>query len=711
MNPKTTNFFLKKAVLLLLFFIGITTHIYAQRTVEKLNNGLIAMRLNANQVYVGWRMLGTEPTDVSYNLYCDDVKISDSPFVNTTNYTHNVTTNGVYSVRAVINGIEENNSETAVVWANPYLDIAMQVPAGGTTPDGLAYTYDVNDCSVGDVDGDGQYEIFVKWDPTNSKDNSLTGYTGNVYMDCYRLDGTRLWRIDLGKNIRAGAHYTQFMVYDLDSDGKAELACRTSDGTIDGTGVVIGDGTADYRVHDSASKSFGFVLTGPEFLTVFNGQTGKAMASTNYLPARGTVSSWGDSYGNRVDRFVAAVAYLDGSKPSLVMGRGYYTRLVRVAWDWRNNTLSQRWIFDSAASGNSAYAGMGNHQMTVGDSDADGKDEIFNGSSAINDDGTKLYANSLGHGDALHMSDMDPDLPGMEIWQCLEEPAKYKTNGLVFLDAKTGSTIWGIPGTGDVGRCNAADINPLIKGYECWGSTGGVNYLMDCKGNLISNSKPSQNFSIWWDGDLIRELLDSNKIDKWNHITSKSVNLLTATGYSSNNTTKSTPCLSADIFGDWREEVIFRKTDNTSIRIYTTSIPTTNRLYTLMHDTQYRAAIAWQNSGYNQPPHPGFYLGVDMAAQTQPNIVTTTATLGNDDFSIAPSSVNAVLYPNPASQTFTITALGKFTYTIHNLSGQKIGSGKGENQTEVGAIAAAAGVYIITVKSEKGTSTIKLIKE
>jgi rhamnogalacturonan endolyase len=234
---------------------------------------------------------------------------------------------------------------------------------------------------------------------------------------------------------------------------------------------------------------------------------------------------------------------------------------------------------------------------------------------------------------------------------------------------------------------------------------------MDCKGNLISNSKPSQNFSIWWDGDLNRELLDSNKIDKWNHLTSKSVNLLTATGYSSNNTTKSTPCLSAYLFGDWREEVIFRKTDNTSVRIYSTSIPTTNRLYTLMHDTQYRVAIAWQNSGYNQPPHPGFYLGVDMAAQTQPNVVTTDTTLGTDDFSNASTSANAVLYPNPASQTFTIVALGKFTYTIHNLTGQKVGSGKGENQAEVGAIAAVAGVYIVTVKSEKGISTIKLIKE
>jgi rhamnogalacturonan endolyase len=712
MNKKITiiNFKLKpnlfkRLALILLLLLGTASQIHAQRTVEKLNRGLVAIRLNTNQVYIGWRMLGTEPTDVSYNLYCNDVKLAESPFTTSTNFTHNITTDGTYTVRAIINGVEEPASETVTVWANQYLDIAMQIPPGGTNASG-AYTYNVNDCSVGDVDGDGQYELFVKWDPSNSQDNSLSGYTGNVYIDCYRLDGTRLWRIDLGKNIRAGAHYTQFMVYDLDSDGKAEMACKTADGTKDGTGVVIGDINADYR------NTSGYVLSGPEFLTVFNGLTGKAMATTNYLPARGTVSSWGDSYGNRVDRFIAAVAYLDGTNPSLVMGRGYYTRLVRVAWDWRNNTLSQRWIFDSNTSGNSAYAGMGNHQMTVGDVDEDGKDEVFNGSSGINDDGTKLYANTLGHGDALHMSDMDPDRPGLEIWQCLEEPAKYKTNGLVFLDAKTGSTLWGINGAGgDIGRCNAADIDPRYKGYECWGSTGGVNYLMDCKGNLISNSKPSQNFSIWWDADLNRELLDSNHIDKWNYSTSKVVNLLTATGYSSNNTTKATPCLSADLFGDWREEVILRKDDNTSVRIYTTNIPTTNKLYTLMHDTQYRVAIAWQNSAYNQPPHPSFYLGVDMAAQAKPNVVTASPNLSNNDFSNTNPSANAILYPNPASQTFSIVAEGKFSYTIHNILGQELGSGKGENQVEVGQIATASGVFIITVKSEKGTSTIKLIKE
>ncbi|MBK0370334.1 rhamnogalacturonan lyase family protein [Flavobacterium agrisoli] len=716
----------KRILFAFLFLFGLTNQVIAQRNVEKLNRGLIAMRLNSNEVYVNWRMLGNEPIDVSYNLYYNNVKLNDNPLTTTTNFTHTTTSDGAYTVRAIINGREEADSEIATIWANQYLDIPMQIPPDGRNVDG-SYTYTVNDCSVGDVDGDGQYELFVKWDPSNSKDNSQPGFTGNVYIDCYRLDGTRLWRIDMGKNIRAGAHYTQFIVYDLDSDGKAEMACRTADGTIDGTGIVIGDAAADYRNPNGSktkTSTYGAVISGPEFLTIFNGETGKAMATTNYLPARGTVSNWGDSYGGRSERFVAAVAYLDGEKPSLIMGRGYYTRLVRVAWDWRNGTLSQRWIFDSNTSGNSGAAGMGNHQMTVGDSDGDGKDEIFNGSSAMNDDGTLLYANTLGHGDALHMSDMDPDRPGLEIWQCLEEPAKYKTNGLVFLDAKTGGTLWGIPASADIGRCNAADIDPRYKGYECFGSAGGVNFLMDCKGNLISNKKPSQNFTIWWDGDLSRELLDGKKngadpniyyvpvIDKWNYENGNTTNLLTATGYLTNNTTKATPSLSADLFGDWREELIVRKDDNSAIRIYTTTIPTEHRLYTLMHDTQYRTAIAWQNSGYNQPPHPSFYLGTDMDPQTQPNIkVIDTKNLGVSDFSNRTSSPNAVVFPNPASQTFSIKAEGKFTYSIYNVLGQEIQKGKGENQVEVGSISAKAGVYLVTVKSEKGTSSIKLIKE
>lgn len=604
----TTNSCLFTIVLLLFMTPG---RLAAQKQMERLNRGVVAVRTSTSQVYVGWRLFGNDPSGIGFNVYRNSTLLNATPITGSTNYVDNVTTNSSYSVRPVINGVEQTASELASVWSQNYLNIPLQIPAGGTTPDGVAYTYSANDCSVGDVDGDGDYEFIVKWDPSNSKDNSQSGYTGNVYLDCYQTNGTRLWRIDLGRNIRAGAHYTQFLVYDFDGDGKAELACKTADATIDGAGTVIGSSSADYR------NSSGYVLSGPEYLTVFNGQTGAAMATTNYLPARGTVSSWGDSYGNRVDRFIGAVAYLDGARPSMVFGRGYYTRLVRVAWDWRNGALTQRWTFDSNTSGNSAYAGQGNHQLSVGDVDGDGKDEIINGSSAINDNGTGLWANAMGHGDALHMSDMNPDRAGLEIWQPYESPGSNGQVGAALVDARTGARIFTVAeASADVGRGVAADIDPRYKGYECWASRGN---LYTCTGTSITTSKPSMNFAVWWDADLQRELLDNITISKWNYSSSAST-LLTATGCASNNSTKATPNLSADILGDWREEVILRTSDNSALRVFTTTITATNRIYTLMHDPQYRVAIAWQNGAYNQPPHPGFYLGGDMSAPPTPNI-------------------------------------------------------------------------------------------
>lgn len=586
---------------------------------ENLGRGVVAMRMDNTNVYVGWRLLGLDSSSLSFNVYRGSTKINASPITTSTNIVDSGATLSVantYTVRPVVGGVEQAASAGYTLPANApiqqYLSVPLQIPAGGTTPDGVAYTYSANDCSVGDLDGDGEYEIVVKWDPSNSKDNSISGYTGNVYLDAYKLSGTRLWRIDLGRNIRAGAHYTQFLVYDFDGDGKAELMCKTADATVDGAGTVIGSSTADYR------NSSGYILTGPEYLTVFNGQTGAALATTNYLPARGTVSSWGDSYGNRVDRFVACVAYLDGTRPSAVFGRGYYTRLVRVAWDWRNGTLSQRWTFDSNNSGYSSYAGQGNHQVTVGDVDGDGKDEVVNGSSAIDDNGAGLYANGLGHGDAMHMSVFDPSLSGLQVWQCHETQSQYGNYGEEFRNAQTGSPIWGYTGSGgDIGRCGAGDVDPNYAGAEVWGPRGG---LFTNKGVLLNATTPPVNFMIWWDADLLREGLDGTTISKYDYVNHVNNTLLSPSGVASNNSTKANPCLTADIFGDWREEVVWRATDSSALRIYTTTNVTTNRLYTLMHDHQYRLAVAWQNSGYNQPPWPGFFLGSGMSAQGTANI-------------------------------------------------------------------------------------------
>ena len=592
---------------------------------ENLDRGLIAVKVK-NGVYVGWRLFGTDPETISFNLYRDGMKVNPSPITTSTNYLdQGGEDSSLYSICAVINGEEHPPSENVDVWDTNYLTIPLNKPEGGISPDGVSYNYQANDASVADVDGDGEYEIILKWDPTNSHDNAHKGYTGNVYLDAYKLNGIQLWRIDLGKNIRAGAHYTQFLVYDLDGDGKAEIACKTADGTIDGTGKVIGDADADYRNKD------GFILEGPEYLTIFEGTSGKELVTTDYDPPRGKGSDWGDDEGNRVDRFLACIAYLDGQRPSLVMCRGYYTRAVLVAYNWRNGELVKLWKFDSLEPGNEGYSGQGNHSVSVADVDDDGKDEIIYGSCVIDHNGTGLYTTGLGHGDAIHVGNLIPSRPGLEIFQVHETPQE---NGTEIHDARTGEILWGIPSVEDVGRGMAADIDPRYEGAEVWSSTHwktGGGGLYSSSGEKISDVNPqSFNFAIWWDGDLLRELLDHDydvetgigvgKIDKWDYENGRLVNLLTADGTRSNNGTKGNPCLQADILGDWREEVIWRTDDSTALRIYTTTEITDHRIYTLMHDPNYRLAIAWQNVAYNQPPHPGFFLGHNMEKPPVPNI-------------------------------------------------------------------------------------------
>jgi hypothetical protein len=696
------------------------------RQIEFLTRGLVAVRKTTSTVYLSWRLLGTDPSNVAFNVYRNGVKITSSPITNSTNYLDTSTaSNDNYTVTAIVNGVEGPPSSSVLAWASNQMTVPLHIPLGGTVPDGRAYTYEANDASVGDVDGDGIYEIILKWSPTIVNDNA-GGYSGKQIFDCYKLDGTLLWRIDLGINMNAGPHYNQFMVYDFDGDGKAEIILKTADGTIDGTGVVIGNPTVDYR------NTSGWVQQGPEFLTVFNGLTGAAMSTVAYQPSRDNVADWGDTYGNRQDRFVSAVAYLDGARPSLIVGRGYYNRLVRAAYDWRDGQLTMRWKFDSKDTsdpGNEAFSSQGNHQMTIGDVDGDGKDEIINGSSAVNDNGKRLWTYGMGHGDALHMTDMDLDRPGQEIWINLESPSNYTPLGLRQYNAKTGQTNWGIGTTGDIGRSMAADLDPNYKGYEMWGSSGGNVY--DSKGNSISTSVPSYNFGIWWDGDLGRELFDRGYIDKWNPTTKSAGRLFTiynqtVKGLSTNNSTKSNPCLQADLFGDWREEIILRESDNSGLVIFTTNTPTTYRIPTLMHDTQYRTAIAWQNSAYNQPPYPSFYIGYDMATDpTTGNVITPTPNiyvakaggLGLSSNGQMSSSAMKV-YPNPTSGLFSLEfnslESGKATVEIVALNGQTVKQRDillaGKTQTVLFDISAeAAGVYMIKVTSKEGVATQKII--
>jgi hypothetical protein len=572
--------------------------------VEALTRGVTVVPSGSGRL-VSWRLLGTDPSNVAFNVYRDGTRLNSSPITGASNYLDTGgSSSSQYTVRSVVDGAEGSASGTEVTFnSSGYFDVAIQPPAGGSNPSG-SYTYVANDMSTADLDGDGKYELIVKWDPTNAKDNSQSGYTGNVYLDAYKLDGQRLWRIDLGRNIRAGAHYTQFQAFDYDGDGKAELAVKTADGTRDGQGTVIGNASADHR------NSSGYILTGPEYLTVFNGQTGAAMDTVDYQPARGNVGSWGDTYGNRVDRFLAGTAYLDGATPSMIFSRGYYTRSVIWAVDWNGTDLTTRWIFDSNTAG-SQYAGQGAHSLSIADLNGDGRQDVVFGAMAVGSDGNALWNTRFGHGDALHVSDFVPSRAGQEVFMVHEAGNQPSSH----LNGSNGQVMFQTGASGDNGRGVAANVLASNPGAEYWSAN--VGGLLNASGSNIGSKPGSMNFLSWWDGDGERELLDGTQITNY-----PSGTLLNGSGVSSNNSTKSTPGLSADLFGDWREEVVWRTSDNRALRIYATPHQTNLRVPTLMHDVQYRVAIAWQNTAYNQPPHPSFYIGSDVTAYPWPDIHT-----------------------------------------------------------------------------------------
>ena len=613
---------------------------------EQLNRGVVAIR-EGSKVIVSWRTLGTDKTAEPFYLYRNGEKLNSAPLTKGGTFyidEQPLSTDATYEVR----GGGKNGSFTLKADApEGYLPVKLQKPADGTTPDGKTFSYSANDASVADVDGDGQYEIILLWTPSNAHDNAHDGYTGPTLFDCYRLDGTRLWRIDMGINIRSGAHYVPFIAYDLDGDGKAELIVKTSDGTRDGLGHIIGDSLADYRhrapenaqnptperewakYNKQGRPKTGRILTGAEYITVFNGLTGAAMDTKPYIPERGELKDWGDDYANRSDRMLAAVGYLDGQHASAIFCRGYYTRTVIAAWDWDGKKLKQHWVFDTNDSGigkdgkpHSTYAGQGNHNLRVADVDGDGCDEITYGSMAVDNDGLGLYNTGMGHGDAIHLMAFDPSSRELQVWDCHEN----RRDGSDFRNARTGEIIFQIPSKSDVGRAMAADIDPTNPGVEMWSTDS--HGIRNIKGEVLFSAQDpddpqhqqhlklgdrylSVNFGIWWDGDLLRELLDHETVSKYDWTNKTITEVKKFEGIVFNNGTKSNPCLSADILGDWREEVMVRTPDSQELRIFVSPMPTDYRINCLMEDIPYRLSTAAQNVGYNQPSEPGFYLGPD----------------------------------------------------------------------------------------------------
>ena len=652
------------------------------RQMEKLNRGLIAVKTTAdtrgqavNGVYLSWRLLGDESLEnQAFDIYKNGTKIHTTGVHDATNW---IDTSGTASDKyKVVKAGEDASKETEVTpTSNNNCAKSNEVGNGNSEKNSFTYVdipisrpdpvermgdgkisnyYNVdksheggaNDASVGDLDGDGDYEIVLKWDPTDSKDSAGADFTGNAYIDAYKIDPNNdgyMWRIDLGKNVTSGAHYTQFLVYDFDGDGKSEVAMKTAPGTVDGTGhyvTEVGD-TDEIRNTDNTKSYIGTSgrLKGKnpftQYLTIFDGETGAALYTTDYIPYDAAEDKyWGDGKAkyNRSERYLAAVAYLDGIHPSIVMCRGYYHDSVIRAYTWDGTELTMQWEHKGKKSESSTTLyGQGNHNLSVGDIDNDGKDEIVYGSAALDDDGKTVLGNTgLGHGDAMHMSDFNND-GTQEVFSVKEEEFKKYAEDLRV--ASTGKHFWGsgkLTTSSDNGRGVMDNIddsyakehsNALAIGWS-----SGIANAHDLNGDDVA-AKPAgagsgtfDNFLVYWDGDLSRELLDANIIQKYYAATGTTKRFYgpsdgyTLTGGSTNNYSKRNPSLVADIWGDWREEIIMpvnkgSATDQAYLRIYTSTMPTDYRITTLMHDCQYRLSVAWQNVGYNQPTHASYYIG------------------------------------------------------------------------------------------------------
>ncbi len=717
---------------------------------EKLGRGLVAVK-TSNGIFLGWRMFLDEVkghnetglTGTDYVIYKNGAKLVT--VCDSTNYLdEDGEESDKYSVAPVSEGKEGERSPEVSAWANGknYIEIPMKKPEGGITGDvarsddgghnesfGQPYTYSVNDMSIGDIDGDGEFEYFVKWDPSNAHDVSHRGYTGKCYIDCYKLSGRLLWRLDMGVNIRAGAHYTQFIVYDFDGDGKAEMSVKTAPGTkmikYDEAGNVISEkyitiperdvkngvtnednyvcsskdyydnlvshfmnwqnyeevrsgqwpktieecirmrprytyplskenaeALADYFIDDFAPRLSeknrlrefeGFIFKGPEYLTMFSGD-GEEIETIDFpVPREDDGLRWGDYAWkriepcNRVDRFQSAVGYLDGKHPYLIICRGYYTRTTITAYDFSkrkhelyfkvdsgyvpmDNPFAHHCSPDGTDEKYGIISGQGDHSLSVADIDGDGCQEIIYGACAIDHDGNVLYSSKepmpdgtlvkLGHGDSMHVAHIDPDRPGFQIFNVFEG-ASGVPYGYALRDAETGKVFFGERADRDLGRCMIGDINPNVRGLQVW-----VGKIQDCKGNVLPDKLLGTNFSIRWAGDLSTQILDGVDYIGGRHIGLVADNthglMLEPENTSTNNGTKGNPCLVADLFGDFREELVLRTTDSSFVRIYTNTEITKHKLFTLLHDPMYRTGVAWQNNCYNQPCYTSFYYASDM---------------------------------------------------------------------------------------------------
>lgn len=631
-----------------------------ERQMENLSRGLIAVKGDGGNL-VSWRFLGTDSQRKSYNLYRNGEKLNNEPIMDMSSYFDaNAPVGAEYTLVALENGEETDEKATAKAWDKNYISIPVTEREG----------YIIDDGAVGDVDGDGEYEYIIRRTPIGYFDKLQVEEATKkvidtrdkyILLEAYETDGTHLWTIDIGKN-EANEIDVNFLVYDMDGDGRAEVVMRSYDGMTDGKGNVIGDADADYTQSLQKQKDRQYFAEGNEYLSVFDGQTGEETMRTELLPKRDPLSDWSYKYTDtsrltkRASHYLFGLAYLDGVTPSVVMVRGAWDNVRAAAWHVSDGKLVTDWVHNTENKDDvNSIWGAWNHNLCVADVDYDGKDEILSGPAAIDHDGSELYAvkasgedgaeQKLLHGDAFDVAYMDPDYNGYLVWAC-HETKKLPAN-IELHDARTGQVKFGYGKNKDTGRSRAADIDPTHRGYEMWGSTGTIPMNVSGKPIVNGTGKPIEegsktidgfnnfkyrlpdgsfekdaegkdalgtlpmNFKVYWDGDLLSEFLDGTRVSKWNG-DDKCVDVMfDADGCASNGGTKAVPVLSADLFGDWREEIVWKTADEKELRIYSTAIPTDYKIPTLMHDYYYRSCIAVQNNHYNQPPNVSYYLGAE----------------------------------------------------------------------------------------------------
>ncbi len=634
-----------------------TEELYANRPLmlrqmDNLSRGLVAVPSDTGAL-VSWRLSGVEPINQTFNLYRNGEKLNTFPISGTNYSDFGATAGAVYTLKKIENGVETEET-TATLWDKEYISIPVKQYAEGG--------YNIDDAATADLDGDGEYEFIIRRRPADMAPSTRTHYP---LIEAYDTDGTHMWTINVGPN-EINEVGINILAYDFNGDGKAEVVMRSFEETTDGAGNTLGDingdGKTDYSKDTSNQAIFKdrqYLVSTPEFLSVYDGATGAEIARTDLLPVKEPLSEWSYRYTDtgrltkRASHFLFGLAYLDGVTPSIVMVRGAWDNVRAAAWHMDNGELTVDWVHNTENKDdvNSIWGAM-NHNMSCVDIDFDGKDEIISGPMALDHDGSEMYAVKsedangnlvkYAHGDAFDVAKMDPDYNGYLVWACHETSAI--PGNIEVHDALSGEVLWGDSKNKDTGRSRAADITASSKGYEVWGSTGTVP--SDVYGNKIADSYnifryrlPNgefekdetgaeirttlpMNFKIYWDGDLLSEFLDGTRISKYNDSEGEPFVdvILDATDCASNSGTKAVPCVCADLFGDWREEVVWKSADETELRIYSTNIPTSYTMPTLMHDYYYRSQIATQSNHYNQPANVSFYLGAETTEVPVPEI-------------------------------------------------------------------------------------------